>query len=422
MQNMEQKRNNDQQSTVLNEIDFIDIPAFMRSMLRYARRYVLLVVPMIILMTLCIAILSKRFEKKTYVAGGTSLIGVRLSGSLSYDYTLSGLTWERQTTLEHMNSVLNALTQSGYIDQYVKDTMGLKRDEKLNGQIYINAPYSTNLIDISVTSDSPEDAVNIRDAVFECFPDAVFPALGFTEMDIQEMYTREEVSSKAFLASQKVWAAGGIVLGIIGYLGLIFLYTLRRRDIATPGDVNKLTDLPCIGRLPALKKRIRLRKISNTEELNDYFVVTKDYQKAFKTFRRSLSEEILKHQIKVILLTGCGHRIGQSTIAAELEKDWLKMGHKVIRTDLNIKDGPMTEEKVRSFLNQFPEDTDLILIDGSPCDQSADALILADCADAMVMVIREGESQPEEIKEMFQTLQYVNARPLGYVLSICSNI
>lgn len=350
------------------------------------------------------------------------MIGVRLSNSLSFDYTLSELSWDRQSTVAHLNSVLSALTESGYISQVVKKTLGLKRDEELKGQIYINAPYSTNLIDISVVSETLEDAETIRDAVFNCFPDAVFPAVGFVEMDIQAMYTREESSPRAFLTSQKVWAAGGVVLGIFGYLGLIFLYTLRRKDVETPKDVNKFTDLPCIGRLPALKKRIRFGKRSNTEELNDYLVVTEEYGQAFKILRRSLLEEIRQHNIKVLLLTGLGHRRGQSTIAAELEKAWQRMGKKVILTDMALNDGIMTEEKVHCFLNQFLEEADLILIDGPSCDQSADSLILADCADAMIMVIREGAPRPKELKEMFQSLKYANARTLGYVLNICSNM
>ena len=419
---MEQIKNNDQHSTALNEIDYIDIPAFIRSMLRYARKYVLLVLPLIACMTAGLAVLSKPYVKKTYVAGGTSMIGVRLSDSLSFDYTLSGLSWDRQSTVAHLNSVLNALTESGYLTQVVRNSMGLRRDEPLKGRIYISAPYSTNLIDISVVSDSPEDAQAIRDAVFACFPDAVFPAVGFIEMDIQAMYTREESSSRAFLTSRKVWAAGGIVLGILGYLGLIFLYTLRRRDVETPKDVSRLTDLPCIGRLPALKKRLRFGKRSNTEELNDRLVVTEEYRQAFKTLRRSLSEEIHQHQIKILLLTGSGHRKGQSTIATELEKAWREKGKKVILTDIDLKEGTMTKEKVRSSLNQFSEEADLILIDGPSCDRSADSLIMADCADAMIMVIREGGSQPDEIKEMFDSLQYANAKPLGYVLNICSSM
>lgn len=350
------------------------------------------------------------------------MIGVRLSNSLSFDYTLSELSWGRQSTVAHLNSVLSALTESGYISQVVKKTLGLKRDEELKGQIYINAPYSTNLIDISVVSETLEDAETIRDAVFNCFPDAVFPAVGFVEMDIQAMYTREESSPMAFLTSQKVWAAGGVVLGIFGYLGLIFLYTLRRKDVETPKDVNKFTDLSCIGRLPALKKRIRFGKRSNTEELNDYLVVTEEYGQAFKTLRRSLLEEIRQHNIKVLLLTGLGHRRGQSTIAAELEKTWQRMGKKVILTDMALNDGIMTEEKVHCFLNQYLEEADLILIDGPSCDQSADSLILADCADAMIMVIREGAPRPKELKEMFQSLKYANARHLGYVFNICSNM
>ena len=101
---------------------------------------------------------------------------------------------------------------------------------------------------------------------------------------------------------------------------------------------------------------------------------------------------------------------------------WQGMGKKVILADLASNEGPMTEETVRSRLNQYLEEADLILIDGPSCEESADVLILADCADAMIMVIREGASQPDDLKEMFTSLQYANASPLGYVLSICSNI
>lgn len=417
---MEQIKNKNQQDTLLNERDYIDIPAFIRKMIRNARKYILLVVPLIICMSVCLAIISKPYEKKNYVAGGTSMIGIRLSNSLSFDYTLSELSWDRMSTVAHLNSVLNALSESGYFTQVVKNTMGLKRNEELRGQIHISAPYSTNLIDISVVSESLQDAEAIRDAVFTCFPEAVFPAVGFIEMDIQAKYTREESSPRAFLTSHKVWVTGGVILGIIGYLGLIFLYTLRQRNVETPRDVDKLTDLSCIGRLPALKRRIRFQKRSNTEEMNDYLVVTEEYQQSFKTFRRTLSEEIQQHQIKVLLLTGSGQRKGQSTIAAELEKAWQGMGKKVVLIDMALKEAAMTEEKVRSSMNQYSEEADLILIDGPSCDQSADSLVLADCADALIIVIREGASQPEELKEMFQSLQYVNAKPLGYVLNICS--
>ena len=342
---MEQMKNKDQQKMLMDEIDYIDIPAFVRSMKRYARKYILFVVPLILCMSACLAMFTKQYTKKHYVAGGTSIIGIRLSDSLSFDYTLSGLTWDRESTLMQLNYVFSGLLDSGYITQYVKDSMGKKRDEELDGQIYMNAVYSTNLIDIYVVSELPEDAAEIRDAVFDCLPDAVFPAVGFIEMDIQEMYTREESSPRAFLATPVVWGAGGVVLGIIGYLGLVFLYTLRRRDVETPYDLRKFTDLPCVGRLPALKKK-------------------EQYQRAFESFRRTVAEEIRQHQIKVLLLTGSGHRKGQSTIAAGLEEAWSKMGKKVIRTDLKPEEGLMTEEKVRGSLNQYLEEADIILIDG----------------------------------------------------------
>ena len=401
-------------------MDYIDIPSFIRSFLRYARKYILFIVPIIICTMLCLAMLSKAFTRKEYIAGGTSMIGLRLSDTYFFDYTFSGLSWDRQSTLTYMSTALKRLVESGYISQFAKESMGLKRHEKLSGEIFIDVVNSTNLINIYAVSELPEDAEAIRDAVFACFPDAVFPAIGFIEMDIKELYTKEESSTRAFLASPKVWVAGGIALGIIGYLGLVFLYTLRRRDVETPRDLEKLTSLSCLGRLPALKRRIQFRKRGNTEKLNESILVTKEYQNAFERFRNNVSEEIWQRQCRVILMTGNGQLKGQTTIAAELEKAWLSTGRKVIRTDLSSVEGPMTEEKVRCALDQYLEEAELVLIDGPSCDKSADYLILADCADAMIIVIREGQNQPDEIKEMFQSLQYAGASPLGYVLNICS--
>ena len=96
-------KNKDQKRRLPDETDYIDIPAFFRSMKRYVRKYMLFVVPLIICMSVCLAVLTKSFAKKEYVAGGTCAIGLRLSDSLSFDYNLSGLTWERQSTLTQMN-------------------------------------------------------------------------------------------------------------------------------------------------------------------------------------------------------------------------------------------------------------------------------------------------------------------------------
>lgn len=418
---MDLTRNEEQKKIWTDETDYIDIPALIRSMKRYARRYMLLAVPLILCMSVCLAVFTKPYTKKEYVAGGTFAIGLRLSNSYSFDYTFSSLTWERQPILTQMNSVLNALMDSGYITQRVKDAMGKKNDEELNGQIYMNSTYSTNFVDIYVVSDSLEDAEAIRETLFASLPDAVFPAFGFIEMTIEKLYTREESSPRAFLASPAVWAAGGAVLGIAGYLGLVFLYALRRRDVETPKDLRNLTDLPCLGKLPALKKKARFRKQGKTEEQNGSLVMTKEDQRAFEIFIRNVSEEIWQRQIRVLLLTGIGSGRGQSTIATEMEKAWRNMGKKVIRTDLNPKVKAITEEKIRFSLDQHLQYADLILIDGPSCDQSADVLILADCADAVITVIREGQSQPDEIREMFRSLQYAGAGPLGYVLSRCSH-
>ena len=78
---MEQMKNKDEQRTRLDEADYIDVPAFIRRFLRYARKYILLALPLIICAAVCLAVFSRPYAKKNYVAGGTAMIGVQLSDS-----------------------------------------------------------------------------------------------------------------------------------------------------------------------------------------------------------------------------------------------------------------------------------------------------------------------------------------------------
>ena len=162
--------------------------------------------------------------------------------------------------------------------------------------------------------------------------------------------------------------------------------------------------------------------ISSADVLIGSLPMTEEYRREFEKFRRTLAEEILEHDSRVILLTGCGHQKGQSSLAAGLEKSWSDMGKKVTLLDLSHNKERLTEETVRESLNQCMENADIVLIDGPAFDQTSDSLILADCADMMIMVIREGQCQPDELKEMFRSLKYTNAAAPGYVLNICSNM
>lgn len=398
----------DEQQAVIDKKDYIDIRAFLRAFFRYTRRYLAFALALIIFMTVCVSggmlVLSKKIVKTTYVAKETFAIGILVSDSIEYNYVLNGLGWNRGATLAAVTNAMSGLMGSDYMTQYIREELGLESDEEMNGTISIDVTYATNLIRISVTSDSKEDAEAIREAFFACFQKAFFPVMGYVELDVINTNTEEIPSSLGFLASPIVWAALGIFLGAFMYLGLLFCCALLMSNLETPNDVAEITKIPCLAQLPVKKKK------------------KSEYKKAFVGMRRRLSEEIEKRNSGILLFTGINNKKVQSDIVLELQSELRGQGKNAVLKAFDENEESLTAESVQKTLKELLSEADIVLIDGPLYSTSAAQLILADCSDAVIYMIEQGNAPPQKIKDMFQSLQYARAEEIGYVLDNCTFI
>ena len=398
----------DEQQAVVDKKDYIDIMAFLRAFLRSTRRYLPFALALIIFMTVCVtggmAVLSKKIVKKTYVAKETFAIGVLLSDSIEYNYVLNGLGWNKGATLSAVTNAMSGLMGSEYMNQRIREEMGLEPDDELNGTISTEVTYATNLIRISVTSDSKEDAEAIREAIFACFREAFFPVMGYVELDVINTNTEEIPSSLGFLASPIVWAALGIFLGAFMYLGLLFCCALLMSNLETPNDVAEITKIPCLAQLPKKKKK------------------KSEYKKAFVGMRRRLSEEIEKRNTGILLFTGINNKKVQSDIVLELQSELRGQGKNAVLKAFDENEESLTAESVQKTLKELLSEADIVLIDGPLYSTSEEQLILADCSDAVIYMIEQGNAPPQKIKDMLQSLQYARAEAIGYVLDNCTFI
>ena len=82
----------------------------------------------------------------------------------------------------------------------------------------------------------------------------------------------------------------------------------------------------------------------------------------------------------------------------------------------------LTEETVQNTLDTLLKEAELVLIDGPLCGRSAAPVILADCSDAVLYRIEQGNARPQKVKDMLQSLQFARAEAIGYVLDHCSYI
>ena len=230
---------NEEQKKLINEADYIDLTVFIRAFLRLARRSLLLVCPIILCLTACIGLLSRKMVKEQHVAEASFVVGVKLLDDFSYNYTLQEI---RGDYIALMSDAFQSVVSSEYMYFLLEEELGWN----IPGEIYCNYAYGTNMGGIYVISDSMENAIQLRDAVISCLPRALYTSIGDIELKVLGKTESSEVLHEE-LQSKAIWAAAGIAGGVFAYLGIIFLLTLLCHDIETAEDMAKITDLPCLG-------------------------------------------------------------------------------------------------------------------------------------------------------------------------------
>ena len=119
---------NETQKKRINEADYIDITVFIRAFLRLVRRYLLLVCPMIVCLTICMNLLSRALVKEQYVAEASFVVGVTRSDDFSYHYNLSEI---RNDYVVQMSEAFKAVVKSEYIYYLLEEELG----ENIPGEI-----------------------------------------------------------------------------------------------------------------------------------------------------------------------------------------------------------------------------------------------------------------------------------------------
>ncbi len=399
--------NNETQKKRINEADYIDISVFIRAFLRLARRYLLLVCPIIMCVTVCMNLLSRVLVKEHYVAEAAFVVGVTLSDDFSYNYTLPTIKYNY---IEQMSEAFKAVIESDYMYYLLDEELG----KSIPGEIYYENAYGTNMGGIYVISDSMENAKQLRDTVITCLPKALYTTLGDIELKVLEASETTEVSHEK-LRSPLIWGGVGIIGGIFAYLGIVFLVTLWRHDIETTEDMLKISDVPCLGILsgsgiiPSNQQRDYIRT-HNTE-----------YKRSYSEFRRQLASAIEQKQIKILLFTGENKKRGQKELIDRLKHDWISQGKKVIRIDMdslktrNI--GIQIREELNLQIERALEEADLLIINGPDFEQTVELLTIADYVDGIVYIVKAGYDQMEKTKEAICTLGFTQAELIGYVIT-----
>ncbi len=362
-----------------------------------------------------------------------------------------------------MSKTFPYILGSNYFQSVLLDTMD---EDHLNGTITAQTIENSNMVTIAVSSTSAEDARNILEAALQVYPEVSRFVLGNVEFQlIDEIQTPQEPFNQPNI--QRVIGVGA--LGGLLVVSIVFLLiALLNNTLKTIEDIERFSNLDCLGVLPEVKQKAR--KNSRTDPLISVLDQRTPYG-----FRESMSSLALRIQTalhakngKVLMVTSSAAGEGKSTIAANLAMQLAKEDKWVVLVDLDLRNSRdaqlldipnginvadvlrnpqllekdfvyfskshgiffwggngreanpaslLSGAKLREILEWLKSRVDYVILDTPPCGMFQDAAVLADCADASLLVVRHDAITESNMRETLSLLNSTTISVLGYVLN-----
>jgi capsular exopolysaccharide synthesis family protein len=252
----------------------------------------------------------------------------------------------------------------------------------------------------------------------------------------------------------------GLLIGLAAGLGAALLIEAVRPKVVSVQDVERATQLVPVGSVPSV----------GVHRKKPHAVVERPFSPAAEGYRKvaaALERRGLGGDIKVLAIVSADRREGKSTLTVNLahaladeERDVVVISGDLRRpdvermfdiqrkaglADLLRRDDPgdpvrllqsvgehllvlpagmphrnpaelLRSIKLRKVVESLRGMGSLILVDTPPASSLADALCLANCADAVLLVARSGTSRARSLEELAVGVRRVDYRAVGAVL------
>ena len=278
---------------------------------------------------------------------------------------------------------------------------------------------------------------------------------------------RAEVPPHQYKPDIKINALIALFIGLFGGIGLAFLFENLDNTFKSIADIEKYLGLTVLGLIPHADEVTTTQEIIK-ETLNNS---KSKIVEAFRSTRTALQFSTATGAPKVLGMTSCFAAEGKTTASISLAIHFAQCGSSVLLVDADlrkpsihkafdmkndvglsnvlaglvqptaamfktpIKDlylmptgilppNPaelMLNGRFEEFLEAASEKFDIIIIDGSPILGLADAVVLANLVDKLLLVVEAGVTPRAMAKAALKRLRAVNVTPLGVIFNKMKN-
>lgn len=249
----------------------------------------------------------------------------------------------------------------------------------------------------------------------------------------------------------------GAIIGLVGGVGLAFLFENLDTRLYTTEQIETVTGMPTLGKIPNVPRR---RQIA-------YFNGTSPEGEALRHLRTTLFGFEREVPLQALLVTSAEPEEGKSTVAASLALATVQSGRKVIVVDGDLRlptlherfglankrglstvlrqevaldeaiqdteiprlqvltSGPLPpnpaellgSSQMAGLIAQLKEQFDVVLLDAPALLAVTDAATLAPLADGVVLIVGRSRVRREAVQAARRQLENVKARLIGVVVN-----
>lgn len=160
------------------------------------------------------------------------------SGNSDSDFSLA---------LKVVNDCDYLLKSHSVLDEVIQE-LNLEIDYKnLSKSVSTSNPENTRILEVTVESDSPENAKHIVDALCEIGQEKITEAMGFQQVNLYEYGTVNEKPCNT--TSMTTYLLAGMIAAILVYSAFLIVFLLDDR-IRTEEDIERYLGLSILGDIP----------------------------------------------------------------------------------------------------------------------------------------------------------------------------
>ena len=368
------------------------------------------------------------------------------------------------TSVYKFNYVSSFAQQISETFPYVIESENLRQSiqydlgKPINATITADPVVKSNIIQVNVESNSPDDADEVLESFLKVFPKLSEYIIGDIRMN--EIYRSEKPTEPFNKYSILSYLLTGTIAALIINAVVFYLWSLRVETIHDKNDVTYALNSHCISELPHVnikrnsKSKNNLSKISFTDSV---------FIEAARSTRKRI-QSIIGKDDKVIAITSTARHEGKTVTAFSVAKAFANNGHKTLLIDMNLSNRALqtyllkapescigisdyavagasfedtvkhykdnfdivfagnksvkySNAKFKTFFNTARESYDYIIVDMPSCKLIPSAAAVADLCDDLLFVEKCNYSTITDIKNALKYVLYSKARFIGFVLN-----